>query len=116
MPPMATRGPPASGGLSGDVRSWGDEPGHGPGNGGMDSSPIVAITGQVFARFLGKDAFQETDITGITLPITKHNYLVTDVEDLVRRSKKPSTSPATAGPGPVLIDIPGNVQQAVDGI
>ena len=53
----------------------------------LDSSPIVAITGQVATDFIGKDAFQEVDVTGITLPITKHNYLVTDVRELPRVMK-----------------------------
>jgi acetolactate synthase I/II/III large subunit len=79
----------------------------------MDSSPIVAITGQVFARFLGKDAFQETDITGITLPITKHNYLVTDVHELAQTVKEAFHIARSGRPGPVLVDIPRNVQQAV---
>jgi len=76
----------------------------------MDSSPVVAITGQVPTSFIGKDAFQETDITGITLPITKHNYLVTDVEDLARVVKEAFHIARTGRPGPVLIDIAKDVQ------
>jgi len=76
----------------------------------MDSSPVVAITGQVPTPFIGKDAFQETDITGITLPITKHNYLVTDVEDLARVVKEAFHIARTGRPGPVLIDIAKDVQ------
>ena len=64
----------------------------------MDSSPIVCITGQVGSRLIGSDAFQETDITGITLPITKHNYLVTRAEDVAPRSAKRLPSRAAAGP------------------
>jgi acetolactate synthase-1/2/3 large subunit len=76
----------------------------------MDSSPIVAITGQVPAHLIGKDAFQETDITGITLPITKHNYLVTDVRELASAIKRAFHIARTGRPGPVLIDIAKNAQ------
>ena len=65
----------------------------------MDSSPIVCITGQVGSKLIGSDAFQETDITGITLPITKHNYLVTTAED-VAPENRPSVSSATDSPRP----------------
>jgi acetolactate synthase I/II/III large subunit len=78
----------------------------------MDSSPIVCITGQVASRFIGYDAFQETDITGITLPITKHNYLVTDVEDLTGVLREAFYVARTGRPGPVLVDIAKDVQQA----
>jgi len=78
----------------------------------MDSSPILAITGQVPTAAIGKDAFQETDITGITLPITKHNYLVTDVEDLALTVKEALYIARTGRPGPVLIDIAKDVQTA----
>ena len=77
----------------------------------MDSAPMVAITGQVARPFIGKDAFQETDITGITIPITKHNYLVTDVAELARTVKEAFHIARTGRPGPVLIDIPRDVQQ-----
>jgi len=77
----------------------------------MDSVPMVAITGQVPRPFIGKDAFQETDITGITLPITKHNYLVTDVNDLAKVIKEAFYIAQTGRPGPVLVDIPRDVQQ-----
>ena len=60
---------------------------------------------------IGKDSFQETDITGITLPITKHNWLVMDTKDLAEPSKKPFTWPSTGRPGPVLVDIPKDVFQ-----
>ncbi|MBO9370394.1 MAG: biosynthetic-type acetolactate synthase large subunit [Chloroflexi bacterium] len=76
----------------------------------MDSSPVVAITGQVPTPVIGTDAFQETDITGITLPITKHNYLVTRVEDLPRVVKEAFHIARTGRPGPVLIDIAKDVQ------
>jgi acetolactate synthase-1/2/3 large subunit len=75
----------------------------------LDSSPIIAITGQVASHFIGKDAFQETDITGITLPITKHNYLVMDVNVLAGVVKQAFHLARTGRPGPVLIDIPRDV-------
>jgi len=78
----------------------------------MDSSPIIAITGQVGTAFIGKDAFQEVDVTGITLPITKHNYLVTNINDLPRVMKEAFYIARTGRPGPVLIDIAKDVQQA----
>ncbi len=77
----------------------------------MDSSPIIAITGQVARPFIGKDAFQETDVTGITLPITKHNYLVTNTAELAKTVKEAFYIAQTGRPGPVLIDIPKDVQQ-----
>ncbi|MCK8824389.1 biosynthetic-type acetolactate synthase large subunit [Fuchsiella alkaliacetigena] len=76
----------------------------------MDSIPIVAITGQVPTNMLGTDAFQEADTTGITLPITKHNYLVQDVEDLARIIKEAFHIATTGRPGPVLIDLPKDIQ------
>lgn len=78
----------------------------------MDSIPIVAITGQVVTRLIGKDAFQEADTTGITSPITKHNYLVKDVNELARIIKEAFYIAKTGRPGPVLIDIPRDVQLA----
>ncbi len=78
----------------------------------MDSSPIVCITGQVQTYLIGTDAFQETDITGITLPITKHNYLVTDVADLAYTIREAFYIARTGRPGPVLIDLPKDVQIA----
>ncbi|TAK22663.1 MAG: biosynthetic-type acetolactate synthase large subunit [Chloroflexota bacterium] len=78
----------------------------------MDSVAMVAITGNVSTTVLGKDAFQETDIVGITMPITKHNYLVTRVEDLARVVKEAFHIASTGRPGPVLIDIPKDVFQA----
>ncbi|MBN1582768.1 MAG: biosynthetic-type acetolactate synthase large subunit [Anaerolineae bacterium] len=76
----------------------------------MDSSPLIAITGQVGSAFVGKDAFQEVDVTGITLPITKHNYLVTDVCELPRVMKEAFHIAQTGRPGPVLIDIAKDAQ------
>lgn len=75
----------------------------------LDSSPMVAITGQVTRRFIGKDAFQEIDITGITLPITKHNYLVRDTSSLAKIVKEAFYLARTGRPGPVLIDVPKDV-------
>lgn len=77
----------------------------------MDSVPMVAITGQVGRAAIGTDAFQETDITGATMPVTKHNYLVTRVEDLGRIVHEAFYIARTGRPGPVLIDIPKDVQQ-----
>ncbi len=78
----------------------------------MDSSPILAITGQVPIPAIGSDAFQETDVTGVTLPITKHNYLVTDVRDLAYTMKEAFHIARTGRPGPVLVDVPKDVQLA----
>jgi acetolactate synthase-1/2/3 large subunit len=78
----------------------------------MDSTPMVAITGQVSTAVLGRDAFQETDITGITVPITKHNYLVTRIEDLPSVFTEAFHIATTGRPGPVLIDVTKDTQQA----
>ena len=75
----------------------------------MDSIPIVALTGQVPTGLLGNDAFQESDITGITMPITKHNYLVKDAGDLDRTIQEAFYIARTGRPGPVLIDLPKDV-------
>ena len=77
----------------------------------MDSVPMVAITGQVPRKAIGKDAFQETDVTGVTLPVTKHNYLVMDPADLAATIKEAFHIARTGRPGPVLIDIPKDVLQ-----
>ena len=79
----------------------------------MDSSPIVCITGQVATNLIGTDAFQETDVTGVTLPVTKHNYLVYDVRDLAYIIREAFHIARTGRPGPVLIDVPKDVQNAV---
>ncbi len=76
----------------------------------MDSSPIVCITGQVPRSVIGTDAFQETDVTGITIPITKHNYLVSDITELAYTIKEAFYIARTGRPGPVLVDIPKDVQ------
>jgi acetolactate synthase-1/2/3 large subunit len=78
-------------------------------NASLDSVPVVAITGQVARSFIGKDAFQEVDITGITLPITKHNYLVLETGRIARVVKEAFYLARTGRPGPVLIDIPKDV-------
>ena len=77
----------------------------------MDSIPMVIITGQVARAAIGSDAFQETDTTGITLPITKHNYLVMAAADIPRVIKEAFYIASTGRPGPVLVDIPKDVQQ-----
>lgn len=96
---LATSGPGATNLVTGIANAY------------LDSSPVVAITGQVATPFIGKDAFQEIDITGITLPITKHNYLVLDVTKLARVVKEAFYIAQTGRPGPVLIDIPRDVLQ-----
>jgi len=94
---LATSGPGATNLVTGIANAY------------MDSVPLVAITGQVARPFIGKDAFQEIDITGITLPITKHNYLVLDVENLAGIVKEAFHLARSGRPGPVLIDIPRDV-------
>src|SRR4051795_11918648 len=78
----------------------------------MDSSPIVCITGQVGSRLIGSDAFQEIDITGITLPVTKHNYLVTRADDVAAAVREAFLVAKSGRPGPVLIDITKDAQQS----
>ncbi len=78
----------------------------------MDSIPLVVFTGQVSTETIGNDAFQEADVTGITRPITKHNYLVNDVKDLPRVIKEAFHIATTGRPGPVLIDVPVNISNA----
>nr|WP_290665407.1 biosynthetic-type acetolactate synthase large subunit [Ardenticatena sp.] len=97
---MATSGPGATNMVTGLATAM------------MDSVPIVCITGQVPTSAIGTDAFQETDVTGVTLPITKHNYLVTDVRDLAYIIREAFHIARSGRPGPVLIDIPKNVQNA----
>jgi len=97
---MATSGPGATNLVTGIATAM------------MDSSPIVCITGQVPTAAIGGDAFQETDVTGVTLPITKHNYLVGTVEELAWTFKEAFHVARTGRPGPVLIDIPKDVQIA----
>ncbi|MFA5035029.1 MAG: biosynthetic-type acetolactate synthase large subunit [Candidatus Margulisiibacteriota bacterium] len=94
---LATSGPGATNLITGIATAY------------MDSIPMVAITGQVATPLLGRDSFQEADLTGITMPITKHNYLVKKVEDLPRIIKEAFYIARTGRPGPVLIDIPKDV-------
>ena len=78
----------------------------------LDSVPIVAITGQVGRGMLGTDAFQEADIRGVTMPVTKHNLMVTDVRDIPKALAEAFHLAATGRPGPVLVDVPKDVQNA----
>jgi len=79
----------------------------------MDSTPMVAITGQVYQQFIGKAAFQETDFFGMTLPVVKHSYLILDVNDIPHVLKEAFAIAGTGRPGPVVVDIPKDVQQAL---
>lgn len=97
---LATSGPGATNLVTGIANAY------------MDSVPLVAITGQVPTFMIGFDSFQEADITGITIPITKHNYLVKRIEDLPRVVKEAFHIAATGRPGPVLIDLAKDVMQA----
>lgn len=97
---MATSGPGATNLVSGLADAY------------MDSIPMVAITGQVFQKYIGKMAFQETDFFGMTLPVVKHSFLVLHVEDLPRIFKEAFQIARCGRPGPVVIDIPKDVQQA----
>ena len=78
----------------------------------LDSSPVVCITGQVGSKLIGSDAFQETDITGVTLPITKHNYLVTRADEVARTIREAFYVARSGRPGPVLVDITKDAQQS----
>ena len=79
----------------------------------MDSVPLVCITGQISSKLLGTDAFQEVDITGITLPITKHNYIVTKTEDIAKTLREAFKVARSGRPGPVLVDITKDAQQGL---
>ncbi|MBI3852190.1 MAG: biosynthetic-type acetolactate synthase large subunit [Verrucomicrobia bacterium] len=96
---MATSGPGATNLVTGIADAY------------MDSIPLVAITGQVPQAMIGKGGFQETDFFGLTLPIVKHSYLVTDVNDIPRVIKEAFYIAQTGRPGPVVVDVPKNVQQ-----
>jgi acetolactate synthase I/II/III large subunit len=78
----------------------------------MDSIPVLVFTGQVPTALIGNDAFQEADIVGITRPCTKHNHLVSRVEDLARTIREAFIVATTGRPGPVLVDLPKDVMQA----
>src|SRR5271154_6086178 len=97
---MATSGPGATNLVTGIATAM------------LDSIPIVCITGQVSSKVLGSDAFQEVDITGITLPITKHNFLVTRAEDIAPTVRQAIQIALSGRPGPVLVDITKDAQQA----
>ncbi|MGC2766235.1 MAG: biosynthetic-type acetolactate synthase large subunit [Candidatus Acidiferrum sp.] len=97
---MATSGPGATNMVTGIATAM------------LDSSPVVCITGQVSSKLLGSDAFQEVDITGITMPITKHNVVVTKVEDIARTVREAFVIANSGRPGPVLVDITKDAQQA----
>lgn len=97
---MATSGPGATNLVTGIADAF------------MDSTPLVAITGQVPQAMIGKGAFQETDFFGMTLPIVKHSFLITDIADIPRVVKEAFHVAATGRPGPVVIDLPKNIQQA----
>lgn len=79
----------------------------------MDSVPIVVFTGQVANSLIGKDSFQEVDITGITNPITKHNYIVKDAEQLPHIIRQAFSIARSGRPGPVLVDIPKDIQTTI---
>jgi acetolactate synthase-1/2/3 large subunit len=95
----ATSGPGATNLVTGIANAW------------MDSVPLVCITGAVVSWLIGRDGFQEADITGITIPITKHNQLVLSVEDIAPAIREAFHIATTGRPGPVLVDIPRDVQQ-----
>jgi len=97
---MATSGPGATNLLTGIADAW------------MDSTPMVAITGQVPQDMIGRGAFQETDVFGMTLPVVKHSYLVWDIKEIPRIVKEAFYIAESGRPGPVLIDIPKNIQNA----
>src|SRR5258708_17894973 len=97
---MATPGPGATNLVTGLASSY------------MDSVPVVAVTGQVPRWAIGSDAFQETDATGITVPVTKHNWLIMDPGDIAQTIADAFHVASTRRPGPVLVDIPKNVLQA----
>src|ERR1700709_2239026 len=97
---MATSGPGATNMVTGIATAM------------LDSIPVVCITGQVGSKVLGSDAFQEVDITGITLPVTKHNYLVTRAEDVAPVLRDAFRVASSGRPGPVLVDITKDAQQA----
>ena len=96
---MATSGPGATNMVTGIATAM------------MDSSPLVCITGQVSSSLIGSDAFQETDITGVTLPVTKHNYLVTEADEIAPALREAFYIARSGRPGPVLVDITKDAQQ-----
>src|SRR3984957_4585021 len=97
---MATSGPGATNLVTGIADAF------------MDSIPLIVITGQVPQSMIGKGGFQETDFFGMTLPIVKHSYLVTDINDIPRVIKEAFYIATSGRPGPVVVDVPKNIQQA----
>jgi acetolactate synthase-1/2/3 large subunit len=97
---MATSGPGATNLITGLADAY------------MDSIPVVSITGQVPQAMIGKGAFQETDFFGLTLPVVKHSYLITDINDIPRVIKEAFYVATSGRPGPVVVDVPKNIQQA----
>src|SRR3954468_3830973 len=97
---MATSGPGATNLISAIADAY------------MDSVPLVAVTGQVPQAMIGKGAFQETDFFGMTLPVVKHSYLITDINDIPRIVKEAFYIAQTGRPGPVVVDVPKNIQQS----
>src|SRR5437773_10469824 len=98
---MATSGPGATNLVTGIADAY------------MDSIPLVAITGQVPQHMIGKGGFQETDFFGLTLPIVKHSYLITDVNEIPRVIKEAFSIAQTGRTGPVVVDVPKNIQQTM---
>ena len=97
---FATSGPGATNLVTGIANAW------------MDSVPMVCVTGQVISSLIGRDGFQEADITGITIPITKHSYLVLDAAEIPKVMREAFHVASTGRPGPVLVDIPRDILQA----
>src|SRR5688500_9480520 len=97
---MATSGPGATNLITGLADAY------------MDSISVVAVTGQVPQAMIGKGGFQETDFFGLTLPVVKHSYLVTDINDIPRVIKEAFFIATSGRPGPVVVDVPKNIQQA----
>ncbi len=95
----ATSGPGVTNLVTGIANAW------------MDSVPLVCVTGAVVTWLIGRDGFQEADATGITIPVTKQNYLVLDVADIAQTMREAFHIATTGRPGPVLIDIPRDIQQ-----
>ena len=94
---IATSGPGATNLITGIATAY------------MDSIPVVAITGNVAVDQLGRDSFQEVDITGISMPVTKHNFIVKDIRDLAKVIRKAFRIAVSGRPGPVLIDVPKDI-------
>src|SRR4051794_953309 len=98
---MATSGPGATNLVTGIADAY------------MDSIPLIVVTGQVPQAMIGKGGFQETDFFGMTLPVVKHSYLVTDINDIPRVIKEAFYIAQSGRPGPVVVDVPKNIQQAL---